>query len=195
MFLAWDAAYGGSGSAGAYFSVEMKQEDGSWKTITSLLYSRRCSLLWTTADRVHYTAARIKMYANRQLITEAEQEISFDINTTAPMNDIGVCFRQYQDTVRATVRNAVSGRTCRLDIMTNPIEQHTFVPDADGNAYVDLNCDLDALRETQYQLLSFVSSASMNRAALTIERTAWSNCTDAFPENHEFRMLLVKTIC
>ena len=70
--------------------------------------------------------------------------------------------------------------------MTNPIEQHTFVPDADGNAYVDLNCDLDALRETQYQLLSFVSSASTNRAALTIERTAWSNCTDAFPENHEF---------
>lgn len=62
LFLAWDAAYGGSGSAGAYFSVEMKQEDGSWKTITSLLYSRRCSLLWTTADRVHYTAARIKMY-------------------------------------------------------------------------------------------------------------------------------------
>lgn len=134
---------------------------------------------------MHYTAARIKMYVNRQLITEAEQEISFDINT-APMNDIGVCFRQYQGTVRATVRNAVSGRTCRLDIMTNPIEQHTFVPDADGNAYVDLNCDLDALRETQYQLLSFVSSASMNRAALTIERTAWSNCTDAFPENHEF---------
>ena len=70
--------------------------------------------------------------------------------------------------------------------MTNPIEQHTFVPDADGNAYVDLNCDLDALREAQYQLLSFVSSASTNRAALTIERTAWSNCTDAFPENHEF---------
>lgn len=185
LFLAWDAAYGGSGSAGAYFSVEMKQEDGSWKTINSLLYSRRCSLLWTSADRAHYTAARIKMYVNRQLITEAEQEISFDINT-APMNDIGVCFRQYQGTVRATVRNAVSGRTCRLDIMTNPIEQHTFVPDADGNAYVDLNCDLDALRETQYQLLSFVSSASMNRAALTIERTAWSNCTDAFPENHEF---------
>ncbi len=185
LFLAWDAAYGGSGSAGAYFSVEMKQEDGSWKTINSLLYSRRCSLLWTTADRAHYTAARIKMYVNRQLITEAEQEISFDINT-APMNDIGVCFRQYQGTVRATVRNAVSGRTCRLDIMTNPIEQHTFVPDADGNAYVDLNCDLDALRETQYQLLSFVSSASTNRAALTIERTAWSNCTDAFPENHEF---------
>ena len=163
----------------------MKQEDGSWKTINSLLYSRRCSLLWTTADRAHYTAARIKMYVNRQLITEAEQEISFDINT-ASMNDIGVCFRQYQDTVRATVRNAVSGRTCRLDIMTNPIEQHTFVPDADGNAYVDLNCDLDALREAQYQLLSFVSSASTNRAALTIERTAWSNCTDAFPENHEF---------
>ena len=185
LFLAWDAAYGGSGSAGAYFSVEMKQEDGSWKTINSLLYSRRCSLLWTSADRAHYTAARIKMYVNRQLITEAEQEISFDINT-APMNDIGVCFRQYQGTVRATVRNAVGGRTCRLDIMTNPIEQHTFVPDADGNAYVDLNCDLDALRETQYQLLSFVSSASMNRAALTIERTAWSNCTDAFPENHEF---------
>lgn len=185
LFLAWDAAYGGFGSAGAYFSVEMKQEDGIWKTINSLLYSRRCSLLWTTADRVHYTAARIKMYVNRQLITEAEQEISFDINT-APMNDIGVCFRQYQGTVRATVRNAVSGRTCRLDIMTNPIEQHTFVPDADGNAYVDLNCDLDALRETQYQLLSFVSSASTNRAALTIERTAWSNCTDAFPENHEF---------
>ena len=184
MFLAWDAAYGGSGSAGAYFSVEMKQEDGSWKTINSLLYSRRCSLLWTTADRVHYTAARIKMYANRQLITEAEQEISLDINT-APMNDIGVCFRQYQGTVRAAVRNAVSGRTCRLDIMTNPIEQHTFVPDADGNAYVDLNCDLDALRETQYQLLSFISSVSTNRAALTIERTAWSNCTDAFPENHE----------
>lgn len=185
LFLAWDAAYGGSSSAGAYFSVEMKQEDGSWKTINSLLYSRRCSLLWTTADHVHYTAARIKMYVNRQLITEAEQEISFDINT-APMNDIGVCFRQYQGTVRATVRNAVSGRTCRLDIMTNPIEQHTFVPDADGNAYVDLNCDLDALREAQYQLLSFVSSASTNRAALTIERTAWSNCTDAFPENHEF---------
>ena len=125
------------------------------------------------------------MYANRQLIAEAEQEISFDINT-APMNDIGVCFRQYQNTVRATVRNAVSGRTCRLDIMTNPIEQHTFVPDADGYAYVDLNCDLDALREAQYQLLSFVSSASRNGAALTIERTAWSNCTDAFPENHEF---------
>lgn len=185
LYLVWDAAYGGSGSAGAYFSVEMKQEDGSWKTITSLLYSRRCSLLWTTADRVHYTAARIKMYANRQLIAETEQEISFDINTTAPMNDIGVCFRQYQDTVRATVRNAVSGRTCRLDIMTNPIEQRTFVPDADGNAYVDLNCDLDALRETQYQLLSFVSSASRDSAALTIERTAWSNCTDAFSENHE----------
>ena len=185
LYLAWDAAYGGSGSAGAYFSVEMKQEDGSWKTINSLLYSRRCSLLWTAADRVHYTAARIKMYVNRQLITEAEQEISFDINT-ASMNDIGVCFRQYQDTVRATVRNAVRGRTCRLDIMTYPIEQHTFVPDADGNAYVDLNCDLDALREAQYQLLSFVSSASRNSAALTIERTAWSNCTDAFPENHEF---------
>ena len=29
LFLAWDAAYGGSSSAGAYFSVEMKQEDGS----------------------------------------------------------------------------------------------------------------------------------------------------------------------
>ena len=124
------------------------------------------------------------MYANRQLIAEAEQEISFDINT-APMNDIGVCFRQYQDTVRATVRNAVSGRTCRLDIMTYPIEQHTFVPDADGYAYVNLNCNLDALREAQYQLLSFVSSASRNSAALTIERTAWSNCTDAFSEKHE----------
>ena len=79
----------------------------------------------------------------------------------------------------------MSGRTCRLDIMTNPIEQRTFVPDADGNAYVDLNCNLDALREAQYQLLSFVSSASRDSAALTIERTAWSNCTDAFSENHE----------
>lgn len=118
------------------------------------------------------------MYVNRQLITEAEQEISFGYQYSSD-DEIAFCFRQYQGTVRATVRNAVSGRPGRLDIRPT-IEQHTLSPDADGNAYVDLNCDLDALREAQYQLLSFVSSASTNRAALTIERTAWSNCTGCF---------------
>ena len=45
---------------------------------------------------MHYTAARIKMYANRQLITETEQEISLDINT-APMNDYKLVERLHID--------------------------------------------------------------------------------------------------
>lgn len=184
LFLVWDADYAGAGSTSAFFSVEMKNADGTWETINSILYAQRCSLFWASANSVRYTAARIKMQANNQLLAEAEQEISFDINETL-MNDVLVCFKEQEGVVRAAVQNAVTGRTYRLDIMAGLMERHTFVPDADGNAYFDLKCSLDTLRTTQYQLLSFVPSVGRNSASLAIERSAWINCTDAFSENHE----------
>ena len=185
LVLAWDTAGKIDSTKATLYSAELQNENGAWQTVQYSSPAKQCSLLQVPTNDVRYVAARVKMFSGSKLLATAEQDISFCINVS-PSNDAAVTFRKNSSPIRATVQKAESDYIYRLDIMppSYMIEHHVFTPDADGNAYFDLQCTSAVLGKSTYRLARFVPSVTENGAVLTVERTGWIECTNAYADNH-----------
>ena len=185
LVLAWDTAGKIDSTKGTLYSAELQNENGAWQTVQYSSPAKQCSLLQVPTNDVRYVAARVKMFSGSKLLAAAEQDISFCINVS-PSNDAAVTFRKNSNPIRATVQKAESDYIYRLDIMppSYMTEHRVFTPDADGNAYFDLQCTSAVLGKSTYRLARFVPSVTENGAVLTVERTGWIECTNAYADNH-----------
>ena len=183
--LAWDTAGKIDSTKATLYSAELQNENGAWQTVQYSSPAKQCSLLQVPTNDVRYVAARVKMFSGSKLLAAAEQDISFCINVSHS-NDAAVTFRKNSSPIRATVQKAESDYIYRLDIMppSYMTEHHVFTPDADGNAYFDLQCTSAVLGKSTYRLARFVPSVTENGAVLTVERTGWIECTNAYADNH-----------